>query len=473
MMNDRCFQSNLKLVIFTISLFFISFLISGHTWATCQINTNPLYLATDDGSAAKIRFGNVQLMSQAIQPLGTIMATTIVAPTEFHGRNSTSESILWICDEGDQNYITFLASTNGDDYYGGRVQVSATDAGGQSGVFYTYARLTGLRLTMGGKILTQYFQDIPVNYETGTGVNGCAVGKICIRLKHIPNLQAELIRIQTYPEVSSTVIPPLSNGLYSYAGPAAYIQLSNKTNGIGPQPVTFGHDEIGENHLTHYNFWGAINGFGYTLYNAVNINSPANSCLTTFSTPVVNFPKTNADVLNSGGEVSADFEVQVQCNNSAKLGTSTGQNAIGIQVSPSTYTASQNLGLVNSSTGVSALVSDNYTQDTTLAQNVAIYLVNPSTNESMNFIGQPGLTGSLPATGGTGCTGYCYSAISYPSGNLAGWYSLSQNAQIIGTPIAGYTLYRIPYRAVLKKLPKGTVTAGRVYATATVMVKVQ
>lgn len=91
----------------------------------------------------------------------------------------------------------------------------------------------------------------------------------------------------------------------------------------------------------------------------------------------------------------------------------------------------------------------------------------------MNFVGQPGLTGTFPATFGTGCSGYCYSAINYPSGNSAGWYSLTQNAQVIGSPVANHTLYRIPYRAVLKKLPKGAATAGRVYATATVLVKIQ
>ncbi len=472
-LHNQSFQLNFRLIMLSISLLLIM-LISGQSWATCQINKRPQYLETDDGSAAKIRFGNIQLMNQAIQPLGSVIASTIVAPTEFRGRNANSESILWTCDEGDQNYITFLVSTNGDDYYGGRTEVSATDAGGQAGVFYTYAQLIGLRLTMGGKVVTQYYQDIPVNYETGAGSNDCEIGKICIRLKHIPNLQAELIRIQTSPEGGSNQVrPTLDRGLYGYAGPAAYIQLSNKTNGIGPQPVAFGHDEIGESHTSKFNFWWADNGFGYTLFNAMYISPPTNSCLTTFTTPVVNFPKTNIQTLNNGGEVSADFEVQVQCHNNAQRGTSTGQNAIGIQVSSSSYDAAQTLGLVNSSTGVSALISNQYGQDPSLAQNVGIYLTNPANNTTMNFVGQPGLTGTFPATFGTGCSGYCYSAINYPSGNSAGWYSLTQNAQVIGSPVANHTLYRIPYRAVLKKLPKGAATAGRVYATATVLVKIQ
>ncbi len=466
-------QSHFKRIVLSfVSLLIL--LVSSQGWAQCTMNRSPQYLETDDWSAAKIRFGNVQLMNQAIQPLGSVIASTVVAPTEFRARNANSESILWTCDEGDQNYITFLVSTNGDDFYGGRTEVAATDAGGQSGVFYTAAQLLGLRLTMAGKVVTQYYQDIPVNYETGSGANGCAVGKICIRLKHIPNLQAELIRIQTNPETNTGVVKPwLSSGIYSYLGPAAYIQLSNKTNGIGPQPVTFGHDEIGESHTTNFAFWGADNGIGYTLYNALSMSPPSNSCLTTFTTPVVNFPKTNTQALNDGGEVSADFEVQVQCHNNAQRGTSTGQNAIGIQVSSSSYDAAQTLGLVNSSTGVSALISNQYGQDPSLAQNVGIYLTNPANNTTMNFVGQPGLTGTFPATFGTGCSGYCYSAINYPSGNSAGWYSLTQNAQVIGSPVANHTLYRIPYRAVLKKLPKGTATAGRVYATATVLVKIQ
>lgn len=320
-------QSHFKRIVLSfVSLLIL--LVSSQGWAQCTMNRSPQYLETDDWSAAKIRFGNVQLMNQAIQPLGSVIASTVVAPTEFRARNANSESILWTCDEGDQNYITFLVSTNGDDFYGGRTEVAATDAGGQSGVFYTAAQLLGLRLTMAGKVVTQYYQDIPVNYETGSGANGCAVGKICIRLKHIPNLQAELIRIQTNPETNTGVVKPwLSSGIYSYLGPAAYIQLSNKTNGIGPQPVTFGHDEIGESHTTNFAFWGADNGIGYTLYNAVSMSPPSNSCLTTFTTPVVNFPKTNTQALNDGGEVSADFEVQVQCHNSAQRGISSGQGA--------------------------------------------------------------------------------------------------------------------------------------------------
>ena len=449
-------------------------LITCRAWAVCSIYNSPQHTSTDDGSAAKVRFGNIQLMDQAIQPKGTIISRIVVPPTEFHSRNSTSESILWVCDQGDQDHIVFLVATNGDDYYGGRAEVAAGDAGGQLGVFYTVFRLMGLRLSMEGKTITQYYQDVPVNYDVGDGSNGCAVGKICIRLRHIPTLEAELIRIQTYPEVTGRPVnPPYTSGSYVYGGPAAYIQLSNKTNGIGPQPVTFGHDEIGENSAYYFDFWGINNGFGYTLYNAVNVSPPTNSCLTTFATPVVVFPNTTVTNLNSGGEVIADFEVHVECHNNAQQGISAGQNAIGLQVSPSTYTTSQSLGFVNASTGVSTLVSDNYGNDPNLAQNVGIFLTNPATNSAMNFVGQPGLTGSFSATGGVGCSGYCYPAIKYPNGNAAGWYSVAQNAEIIGTPNSGHTLYKVPFRATLKKLSTGMATSGRVYATATVLVKIQ
>jgi hypothetical protein len=459
-------------LVYIISIFFIA--IASNTWAVCNI-ASPLHLETNDGSAAKLRFGNVQLRDQAIQPLGSIVASTVVPPTEFRGRNSTAESILWICDVGDQDHIVFLVATNGDDYYGGHSEVASSDTGGQLGVFYTYARLVGLRLTVGGKTINKYYQDVPVTaYDTGDGSNGCALGKICIRLRHVPSLQAELIRIQTFPEVTGRpVTPQLSDGQYSYAGPAAYIQLSNKTNGVGPQPVTFGHDEIGEDSQFRYQFWGVRNGFGYTLYRAVSISPPTNSCLTTFVTPVVNFPTTSAINLNDGAQLSADFDVHVECHNSARRGIASGQNAIGLQVSSSTYATSQSLGLVNASNGVSALISDNYLNNANLAQNVGVYLSNPVNNAAMNFVGQPGLTGSFTATTGTGCTGACYPAITYPNGNSAGWYSVAQNAVVIGTPNASYTQYRVPFRATLKKLTTGPVTPGAFYATATVLVKIQ
>lgn len=133
-LHNKNFQLNFRFLVLCIS-FLLIVLISGQSWATCQINTRPQYLETDDGSAAKIRFGNIQLMNQAIQPLGSVIASTIVAPTEFRGRNANSESILWTCDEGDQNDITFLVSTNGDDYYGVALRFQQQMQAGNRGYF--------------------------------------------------------------------------------------------------------------------------------------------------------------------------------------------------------------------------------------------------------------------------------------------------------------------------------------------------
>lgn len=475
-------------LILKLSLAALSLCAVSETWAVCKyayfggpntINTTQ-YLETDDASAAKMRFGTVQLMDEAVQAAGSTMAAITVPPTEYKARNTTAETILYQCDIGDENNITYLVSNNADDAYSGGYEVPTADSGGQTGVFYTGFRRVGLKLTMEGKVINKYWQAVPVsNYDTGNGTNGCPAGKICIRLKHIPNLQAELIRIRscTTTQGNTCFIEPLTSQYYTHNQPSAYIQLSNKgTNGSINTPVGFGHDAEGEIHYApaHYDFFGADNGFAYTLFNSFRIvNESNNSCALIYNTPVVTFPNATVQALNAGGQVATDFDIQVECKNGFIAGTANSQNAFGIQINGSSYSYAQTNGLVNGSNGVTALVSDDYNSNANRAKNVGVFLANPANNNAMNFIGQPGLTGSFAATTATGCSGICYPAITYPQGNAAGWYAINQNAVSLGSA-NGHTKYRIPMRAVLKKLPaSGAVTAGSVNATATVLVKVQ
>ena len=58
-------------------------------------------------------------------------------------------------------------------------------------------------------------------------------------------------------------------------------------------------------------------------------------------------------------------------------------------------------------------------------------------------------------------------------GNSAGWYPVLDNAIQSGSSQSGYTNYNYNFTANLKKINGQTVTAGKVRATATVLVKIQ
>lgn len=91
-----------------------------------------------------------------------------------------------------------------------------------------------------------------------------------------------------------------------------------------------------------------------------------------------------------------------------------------------------------------------------MAKGVGITLAhsdNPGT--SLIFVGQPGL------------------ATLTPGGNNAGWYPVLLGAKAAGSVTNGYTYYTYSFIATLKKLDGQTVTAGKVHATAYVLVKMQ
>ncbi|MCU4413023.1 fimbrial protein [Acinetobacter sp. WU_MDCI_Axc73] len=383
---------------------------------------------TGDSRTAPIRFGTINLTSVYLQPVGSLLARTAVPPTDYTYGGATAASVLWECDLEDLPNIYFLVATNGDDYVGGRQDLGVID--GIPDVFGTYWRYVGLKLTMDGVVINKFYKSIPVrNYVT--------VGsKIQIRLQDIPTVYAELYRVSTLGNGAK-----IATGNYSYVGPNAYIQLK------GPGLRS---DEIGQDSQTNFRFWGANNGFGYGMRLGNKLyNEP--TCVARNATPLVLFDTMTVDALNQGKSTQAQFNVAIECSNQAASGTADKQTAIGIQTSEGAYTAAQNLGLVNAQNGVKALLSDHYGSNG-IAKGVGIFLRNSNTGTDMNFVGQPGISGN---------------------GENAGWYPFKDGAVSNGSTEAGYTHYLQNYTAILKKLDAQTVEAGKVHATAYVLVKVQ
>ncbi|WHP05660.1 fimbrial protein [Acinetobacter corruptisaponis] len=507
-------------------------------WAACQqvdwqtgvyytgfSNSRPI-TQTEDGHAAKIRVGNIHLMDIAIQPIGSVLAQASVPPTEYKIRNANENSLLWACTPGtDMAKIRFLTSVNGDDRVGGFFPVNPSDAGGQTNVFYTWFAGVGIRQVMNGVTLAPQWTELPIQYETGTGGTSagkdvCQNGWHCIRLKHLPILQFELVRVAGLPPYSTstggthnkwcTDQTPTSgvtgdlrdlgqSGNYNCAQPSSYITLghtgSAHTGGSdsGDDLVSFPHDTVGVTHGydgSTYRFWGADNGFGYTLYNAAYLINDSVACKLKTVTPTIDFNATTTAALNSGNIVSRSFAVDVDCHDGvlsgSKSGTASGKIAIGIQPSQQAYNAAKNysaVSLVNGNNGVVALLDNSYGA-TGVAQNVGIYIKYQGAGSYLTLLGQPGATGTLlqttrdvyNSTCGPSNNQVCYPAVTYPQGNTAGWYPVLNPGYFsnIGTPLTGYTTYRTNYMADLKRITGAPpVTAGTINSTAYVVVKIQ
>lgn len=432
----------------------IFFLAATPGWSQCTNTSAP---QTEDGRTAIIPFGKINLTDTYFIPVGSLLASTVVPPTNYTYGGATGSTVLWECDEADLSGIYFLVATNGDDRVGGYYDIGTVD--GLTDVYATWFAYVGIRQTMGGVTLTRYWQKLPL-----TSWNTTSAGKIQIRLQDIPPLQAELYRISTLPGTSaksaycgnnntsgSGILVPNSTGsVYSCTQPNSYIQLS----GDSSVSFSFSRDMVGEDSSTKFDFWGADNGFGYGMRTGSSIYSVA-TCVARSADPIVMLPTISVPDLNAGMGASSSFSVQVECSNSVQSGVGDAQTAMGIQVSEGAYRAAQTLGLVNSRGGVSALVSDNYASSD-MAKGVGITLAhsdNPGT--SLIFVGQPGI------------------ATLTPGGNNAGWYPVLLGAKAAGSVTNGYTYYTYSFIATLKKLDGQTVTAGKVHATAYVQVKMQ
>lgn len=418
---------------------FLSIFYTSQAFATCRKGVTN----TRDGNIAQINFGTVNLASVYLEPVGTLLASTVVPPTNYTYAGANADSVLWVCDIVDLPNIQFLVATNGDDRVGGYWDLGI--ANGIPNVYATYFQYVGLRQSMAGVTITRFWQAIPV---TSYAV---VKGKIHIRLKDIPPLYAELYRMsQLAPQsgsgshyCGSGASGQVSSGLYSCTQPNAYIQLQGP--GIrGDQP--------GEDSNNHHQFWGADNGFGYGM-RGNTLHSIA-TCVARSATPLVSFNSIGISDLNSNLGRQANFNVAIECNNTVTSGVNTGQTAIGFQVSAGALSAAQNLGLVNNTLGVSALLSDHYGSDG-IAKGVGIYLTNANTSENMIFVG----------------------AQNANYGAASGWYPVLSgvDGQGIASSQAGYTHYTHTFTATLKKLEgvDEKVEPGQVKSTAYVLVRVQ
>ena len=435
-----------------------AFFAATSSYARCDRSTNSP-LTTVNSAATPIELGNLTLSSPYLQPVGSILGHTVVATPTLS--NATATTPLWTCDKADLANIYFLVATKGNEPWGGHIDIGGTD--GLSDVYATWWSYIGVKQQMRDVVLTRYWKKL--NIETyGERSNG----KIDIRLMDIPPLEATLYRVSANvpspPRTSACIAQQIAKGSYKsgytttgagpYAcnQPSAYIQLS------GESSVTFGfaRDQLGADSNVSINFLAAYNGFGYGFYNSGSTVSTTATCVARNATPVVDLGSVLAkDIpLSSMSPIRKNFNVEIECSNSAVSGISSNQVAIGFQPSAAANANAETLQLVYDNGAAGFLVSDNYF-DSSYAKGVGIRLKNPDTNLQMRFLNQSPYTPN-----GT-------------SGQTNGWYPVLEGNPTIIKQESGYTTYLKQYEASLSKLPNKAVTPGIIKATATVIVKVQ
>jgi len=433
----------------------MALLMTQQAHALCN-RTENLYVHTSDAAIIKLRFGHINLTDAALQPYGSVLAKISSPATEYTYHNPDANTVMWECDKADLGSIRFLVANNADEVYGGWHEIGQAD--GLENVYATGFDHVGLRLSMDGVTLSQYWTPVSIkSYYEYPGkrrnpLTGKMTERIAIRLGDVPEMDATLYKVSTkISEIFplSKIYPgcalPSTRITYNCLEPNGYIQLD------GPGIL---HDYTGEWARTHYLFYGANNGLVWGMFKSFSLSHQP-TCVVRSATAHVRFAPVTVQQLHAGTEVSAPFRVEVGCNGTPKdSGVINNKTAIGVQVSAGAFAAAQKLGLVNADNGLEYLLSDQYGTPG-MAEGVGITLHNERGSQRM-FVGQPGLVGE-----------------GHPRGADAGWYSVLQGVtQTCDEP--DKRCYQLDFSAKLVKLPNAQdVTPGKVRATAHVLVKVQ
>lgn len=256
----------------TTIFIFLSIFYTSQAFATCNRTS---LVNGRDGVTAPISFGVVNLASVYLEPVGTLLASTVVPPTNYTYGGATADSILWTCDVTDLPSLQFLIATNGDDRVGGYWDLGKDD--GIPDVFATYFQYVGLKQSMAGVTLTRFWQAIPItSYDE---VNG----KINIRLKDIPLLYAELYRISQLAPQSGSGSHYCGSGVSGQISSGSYNRCTQPNSYIVLQGPGLNYDPVGSDSNTNYHFW-ANYGIGYGMREG-NTLSSVSTCVARSATP--------------------------------------------------------------------------------------------------------------------------------------------------------------------------------------------
>lgn len=463
-------------------------LFSSYSYASCS-GIMGRTITGYDYDTASLGVGRVNIMGSYLQPLGTTLATGISnynTITRGGLANLNDDAIILTCtSQSDKEGMAWAFATNGDSRVGGFYEIP-----NNPGYFATQFPYVAIKLTMidSGQTFSRYWQRSTATVQTEDTSNGGFV----IRKKHIPKVMASLMKwSKAYGETtdangdkvlasycsggSETGLIPTSqtsdpnkvwsanyysiNGLSAGCGqPNGYINLL----GSGGRVATIGADT---------NTSAGVYAWEYSVPVGLNGNPSAlfsytPSCVVRTTTPYVVFPSVSVSDMLAGSTVSASFGVTLECDNTISQTASVSSVSVGLQPSLKAYNNAQTLGLIDASSGgVTYLVSDDYTAQG-VAKGVGITLKNSDGN-SVNFVSW---AGCVPTVSGT--NSYCPAYSNLAAMRSAGWDPvLSASTQITQDTQNATISYQKNYVATLSRIGTMTPTAGRIKATATVLVR--
>ncbi|WP_051916869.1 MULTISPECIES: fimbrial protein [unclassified Serratia (in: enterobacteria)] len=383
----------------------------------------------------------VNVNNSTFQPDGTLIASGIVNFLESGLETYNPDQILFRCTPSEAGKMMEFYSTNGDYDYGGKQEVGS--AYGLPESYQTWTTGMALRATnlTTGEYYSRYWKARPL-----TNLDTDSQGWFLVKAKDFSNTKVELFRL------SNSKGGDAKTGIYSKSQPSAYIAFQGGSFSKG---LYIGADH-NSNWNGFYDYWpGAVN-----LYNRIYIRRAA-TCSVTNVTPTVLFPTITVAELKAGVTRQRPITIRFGCQTGApansnltdKLvsGIGANQTAMGILVNPANAAAAVSAGFGTAGSGVSYLLSDGYGTDPNVATGVGIQISRPN-GTILNLLST--LNGSVLG------------------GNTAGWYPVLDDATA-GGAVGGVSTYTKTLNATLKALPGKTVTAGKVIATAQVIIQVQ
>ncbi|CAI8756873.1 hypothetical protein E0L21_21055 [Kosakonia quasisacchari] len=419
--------------------------------ASALCKKGPDFVRTElDAWGVSLALGTVNLSSLELQPIGSPLGSSIVTFAD-NPRYKGPDSVLWVCDIADRNNIFEIIATNGDERNGGFFELGASE--GYPGYYGTYFAHVALRLTHmnSGKVFARQYQRIPLtNYLVSPDGS-----QIYIRVKDFSPIRADLIRVNsttpTGQAPNNYCGTQLTSGSYNCVQPNAYVSFCSPGS---PDAYCDTGDSAYDWTGWLLDNWMAVNMGVSTGYPANLVSIP--TCVAKSVTPMVFFPTISVSDLDNGQTAQSNFNVHILCEGQSTSGETQGMTAMGLQVPYESYQMAQQLNLVNASGGVSHLLSEKYGQPG-YASGVGIQIANSNDGVLRNFIGWS----------------RCLAATCQPGGN-GGWYAVRDGAtQVTNNGSTAINEYVVNFNAYLTRIAGETVTAGKVDASAEVLVKVQ
>lgn len=392
---------------------------------------------------------SINLLSNDIQPIGSIIHDTGPLPAETYGRYLTPfspEQVLFICtpNEEGQLFEGYIANSDSDAY---KHKILHPDV--SENTYSTRTKQIGWRAKNldTGNYITDRWQLRPL-----THLDKDKFGRILVKAKNFSRYQLELIKV---PYPAPTQYGAYTPGFVTTFGgfdPFVYIYFISRSGETSTYyiPNCVGGALLSSCAPSSINVPHLFAGLGNKYPGGETSVTTTKGCAIRQVTPSVMFEPISVNELNNGVSRTGIVQVEYACSNGAVFGTGTANNAIGFRVPASSATLAENFGFKNPlGTGVSKLVADNY-PDPASAKGVAIEIFPKNDPIALNW-----LTSSLKGGG-------------HPNG----WYK--PNGILQNSESDSVLIYKVEYEVKLSKMsPSENVRPGQVNASAEVLIIVQ